>query len=613
MLAFQAARRSHDRRAAVQSRRAAADDRLRHVGVRPSDCGDRARARAAGPAGRQPRVAPRHHGRARRRPRLPAARSGAASRNGRTTSAREPPTESATCWTDSSRCRGCTIAIEVDAARLRPSDNPGRARRSIAHSRRGRLGAGDSDRADARRSARLLAATRRLSAAVMTSAAALRAHAPGGPRRDGRRSRCCCAISPGGRPPSSRAQPSRSTASCCRDRRHPSLSHGGAHARLLGRHAALSAVGAPPAVRLPRAPRHRCGGMGHPRGRRRHGHDCRHARRRTASPVEPRQERRGIARAISVRRRGGRVPGLVVPAGGDSRAQSVVLAGASPFAAAAVAALAETIPIRLDDNLTVPMTAARRAVGGVVDATATRSPRRLPTRFARFPIGAALNMVVAVAGHRARTVSTSGAIVGACIGTAIYRDRRLAGLGAADGHVSRRVRHVAARASAQDAARHRGGARRTARRGKRDREYRRRRARSAAGGHDARDRRCDDWLRRGADRRRKRHGRQRDRQGARSPYLHGPHAVGRAARNARRDFARGHSRGSRRRVCAGGHRGRARTRAAIDACRNRGRRDARRLRGERARRDARAPGDPEQRRAEFPQHRDCRRRRRSPS
>jgi uncharacterized protein (TIGR00297 family) len=92
---------------------------------------------------------------------------------------------------------------------------------------------------------------------------------------------------------------------------------------------------------------------------------------------------------------------------------------AVPFVAAAVAALAETVPIRLDDNLTVPMTAA-----GVLWAASLMRHDAITSAaahaFRTFPTGAALNIFVAAAGHRAGTVSTSGAIVGACIGAAIY-------------------------------------------------------------------------------------------------------------------------------------------------------------------------------------------------
>jgi uncharacterized protein (TIGR00297 family) len=91
----------------------------------------------------------------------------------------------------------------------------------------------------------------------------------------------------------------------------------------------------------------------------------------------------------------------------------------APFAAAGAAALAETIPVRLDDNLTVPLTAA-----GVLWAASLMRGDALSSATTHavhaLPVGAALNIVVAAAGHRAGTVSASGAIVGACIGTLIY-------------------------------------------------------------------------------------------------------------------------------------------------------------------------------------------------
>jgi uncharacterized protein (TIGR00297 family) len=102
-----------------------------------------------------------------------------------------------------------------------------------------------------------------------------------------------------------------------------------------------------------------------------------------------------------------------------SPAPSLWFSLGAPFAAAAVAAMAETIAVRLDDNLTVPMTSA-----GVLWAASLMRGDAL-TSFAThalhaLPIGAVVNVVVATAGHRAGTVSASGAIVGACIGTLIY-------------------------------------------------------------------------------------------------------------------------------------------------------------------------------------------------
>jgi uncharacterized protein (TIGR00297 family) len=91
----------------------------------------------------------------------------------------------------------------------------------------------------------------------------------------------------------------------------------------------------------------------------------------------------------------------------------------APFIAALAAAAMETVPIRLDDNLSVPLTAAsvlwalsvvnqELAIAAALAATSV------------MPIALLLNAAVAWAGHAARTVSVSGAIVGAVIGTVIY-------------------------------------------------------------------------------------------------------------------------------------------------------------------------------------------------
>jgi len=91
----------------------------------------------------------------------------------------------------------------------------------------------------------------------------------------------------------------------------------------------------------------------------------------------------------------------------------------APLVAAAVAALVETLPVRLDDNVSVPMIAAAvlgyaslftadavRANGGVV--------------LAQLPWAIAVNGVVSWLGYRAGTVSRSGTIAGAAIGVVIY-------------------------------------------------------------------------------------------------------------------------------------------------------------------------------------------------
>ena len=91
----------------------------------------------------------------------------------------------------------------------------------------------------------------------------------------------------------------------------------------------------------------------------------------------------------------------------------------APLVAAAVAALAETLPIRLDDNVTVPMTA-----GGVLWAASIMNGEAIAAAaiggLRALPLAVAVNALVAYAGYRARTVSTSGAIVGAGIGILIF-------------------------------------------------------------------------------------------------------------------------------------------------------------------------------------------------
>jgi uncharacterized protein (TIGR00297 family) len=91
----------------------------------------------------------------------------------------------------------------------------------------------------------------------------------------------------------------------------------------------------------------------------------------------------------------------------------------APLLAAAVAALVETRPIRLDDNLSVPLSAAavlwlatlvsREALGEAAMVAAERLPAAL-----------VVNAGVAWAGHRLGTVTWSGTIAGAGIGLAVW-------------------------------------------------------------------------------------------------------------------------------------------------------------------------------------------------
>lgn len=91
----------------------------------------------------------------------------------------------------------------------------------------------------------------------------------------------------------------------------------------------------------------------------------------------------------------------------------------APIAAAIAAALVETIAVRLDDNLSVAATAGAAmwlaslvALDGLPGAGAVAA--------ARLPAALGLNLLVAWAGHRARTVSVPGAVTGAVIGMMVF-------------------------------------------------------------------------------------------------------------------------------------------------------------------------------------------------
>ena len=91
----------------------------------------------------------------------------------------------------------------------------------------------------------------------------------------------------------------------------------------------------------------------------------------------------------------------------------------APMAAAVVAAAVETVPIRLDDNLSVPLSAAAVlwAASFVSEDLAAELVAGLPEALI---VALPINALVAGAGFAARTVSLSGALAGASIGTVIY-------------------------------------------------------------------------------------------------------------------------------------------------------------------------------------------------
>lgn len=105
---------------------------------------------------------------------------------------------------------------------------------------------------------------------------------------------------------------------------------------------------------------------------------------------------------------------------------SLAFAIAAPIAAAGVAACVESLPVRLDDNLSVPAIAAVVLWGAsLVSATAWRDSA--PMVLSRIAPAIALNLLAATAGWRAGTVSVAGAVTGAIIGVCVYACTGLVG------------------------------------------------------------------------------------------------------------------------------------------------------------------------------------------
>jgi uncharacterized protein (TIGR00297 family) len=91
----------------------------------------------------------------------------------------------------------------------------------------------------------------------------------------------------------------------------------------------------------------------------------------------------------------------------------------APMAAALVAAAVETLPIRLDDNVSVAATSAAVLwCGSLVTREAWEAA--WPAVAGRVMPGAALNLAVAWLGWRAATVTAAGAVGGAIIGTVVF-------------------------------------------------------------------------------------------------------------------------------------------------------------------------------------------------
>jgi uncharacterized protein (TIGR00297 family) len=108
--------------------------------------------------------------------------------------------------------------------------------------------------------------------------------------------------------------------------------------------------------------------------------------------------------------------------------RSAVFIVCAPLVAAAIAAAVETMDVRLDDNLSVGLTA-----GATLWLLTMASPEALSANAAllssRLVMAVIVNGVVAWAGRAARTVSTAGAVMGAIIGMLIFLALGWAGWG----------------------------------------------------------------------------------------------------------------------------------------------------------------------------------------
>jgi uncharacterized protein (TIGR00297 family) len=91
----------------------------------------------------------------------------------------------------------------------------------------------------------------------------------------------------------------------------------------------------------------------------------------------------------------------------------------APFAASAVAMFVETIPVRLDDNVSVPLAAAATlwALSLIDPSTVAGS---WPVLLARLPGALAVNAGVALVSWRLGTVSRSGVLSGLAVGLAVW-------------------------------------------------------------------------------------------------------------------------------------------------------------------------------------------------
>jgi uncharacterized protein (TIGR00297 family) len=92
---------------------------------------------------------------------------------------------------------------------------------------------------------------------------------------------------------------------------------------------------------------------------------------------------------------------------------------AAPLAAAILAAFVETIPVRLDDNISVPATAGSVLWIASLMTTASVADTR-DVMVAALPWALGVNVITGWLGYRAGTVSRSGALAGVLVGAIVY-------------------------------------------------------------------------------------------------------------------------------------------------------------------------------------------------
>jgi uncharacterized protein (TIGR00297 family) len=97
----------------------------------------------------------------------------------------------------------------------------------------------------------------------------------------------------------------------------------------------------------------------------------------------------------------------------------VTLTIAAPLAAAILAAFVETIPVRLDDNISVPATAGLVLWIASLMTTASVADAR-DVMVAALPWALGVNVLTGWLGYRAGTVSRSGALAGVLVGGIVY-------------------------------------------------------------------------------------------------------------------------------------------------------------------------------------------------